>query len=626
MKLALLGLGIAAVTTFPALLLARSVPAPPKKTVIGKLDRPTTVRERFQDGEGAAPAPVVKPKTPSGTYRVIDAEFPTALSRAAYVKLVGLKPDAILDATDRFLLFFVAADDTGLAAMNTLKTAARRYQTVRTIDLPPPTVLRTLTLRAQKADEVVQGGYLGLTGKGVVVAVIDSGIDFRHPDFQTQGADGKPNTRIEAFWDSSLSEKEKAVGDPAPITYPDGQPFGTLYTREQLNADLRTATPQIGATDLVGHGTACAGIAVGQGAAIRKNMGVAPGADLIGIRLGKQGAENTYLLPAMVKWLDKVAGKRPLVVSCSFGGQYGPRNGHSVAEDHLAAVMPPDRPGRVIVVAAGNENREDLHARVTAAGTDAPGKLTFKSENGGTIEWIVPNDRLAEMRFRGAPGTVLSTSFVKDDVTGETTVTQRVKSGEGTLELFSNAGKSITVDAYRGQGELNFTGACVSKEAQVTTPGSALNVLTIGSYDWNDAFDNKTITFKAGPQLEVGKISPYSNGGPLRGGTEARPDFASPGQWWTAPQAAGTKAMMLDDSGKYRIFNGTSAATPYTAGICALLLEKKPALTTNQIRQTLRRCATSDTFTGTVPNSRWGAGKLDVPAIRRALTSLTSLP
>lgn len=626
MKLALLGLGIAAVTTFPALLLARSLPAPPKKTVIGKVDRATTIRERFQDGEGAAPAPVVKPKTPSGTYRVIDAEFPSALTRASFVKLAGLKDDAILDATDRFLLFFVPADETGLAAMSVLKTAAKRYQTVRTIDLPPASVLRQLTIRQQKADEVVRGGYLGLTGKGVLVAVIDSGIDFRHPDFQTLGADGKPNTRIEMLWDTSLSEKERAVGNAAPLTYPDGQPFGTLFTREQLNADLRAATPQIAPTDLVGHGTACAGIAVGQGAANRFNKGVAPGADLIGIRLGKQDAANTYLLPAMVKWLDKVAGKRPLVVSCSFGGQYGPRNGRTVAEDHLAAVMPPDKPGRVLVVAAGNENREDLHARVTAAGSDAPGKLTFKSVNGGTIEWIVPNDRLPEMRFKGATGTVLSTSFVKDDVTGETTVTQRVKAGECTLELYSNAGTTLTIDAYRGQGDIDFTGTCVSKEAQVGTPGSARNVLTIGSYDWNDSFDSKVIKFVTGPQLTVGTISTYSNGGPLRGGTEARPDFAAPGQWWTAPQATSTKASMLDASGKYRIFNGTSAATPYTAGICALLFEKKPTLTTNQLRQLLRRCATSDTNTGTVPNSRWGAGKLDVPAIRRALTSLTSLP
>ena len=431
-----------------------------------------------------------------------------------------------------------------------------------------------------------------------------------------------PTSRIEALWDTSLSEKEKTIGDPAPLAYPDGQPFGTVYTRDQLTADLRAATPKIGVTDAVGHGTGCAGLAAGSGIANRNYLGVAPGATLIGVRLGKMGADNTYLLPALVKWLDKTAGNRPLVVSCSFGGQYGPRNGHSIAEDHLAAVLPATKPGRVVVVAAGNEYTDDLHARVRAAGTDAAGKLAFTSASGGSLEWIVPNDRLAEMRFRAPAGTVLSTSFEKDAVTGETTVTQKVKAGAATLELFSSAGKEVTLDAYRAGGDLSFTGPCVSKEAQVGTPGSAPNVLAIGSYDWNTDFDKKVIQYTNGPRVEVGKISFYSNGGPLRGGADARPDFAAPGQWWAVPQASGTKAMMLDSTGKYRIFNGTSAATPYAAGICALLLEKKPTLSADALRRILRKSATGDALTGPVPNSRWGAGKLDVPAVTRAVGSL----
>ena len=172
-----LGIGIAA--AFPAILLARLPAAAPPKKVTGKIDRAASVRERFLGDDPASAAPVVKPTSATATYRVIEAEFASPLGRAAFASLAGLKPDAILDATDRFLLFFVPADESGVATMATLKLSARRWETVRTLNLPPPTVLRQLTYRGGTPDEVVRGGISGLTGKGVVLAVIDSGIDFQ---------------------------------------------------------------------------------------------------------------------------------------------------------------------------------------------------------------------------------------------------------------------------------------------------------------------------------------------------------------------------------------------------------------------------------------------------------------
>src|SRR5207253_7488596 len=115
-----------------------------------------------------------------------------------------------------------------------------------------------------------------------------------------------------------------------------GSPVGTLYSRNQLNEELRSTWPHIPTGDLLGHGTACAGVAAGNGkndpANRRITKGVAPEADLIAVRIGgtklmdgslSYELRNGYLLDAICNWLDTVAASRPLVVSCSWGSQAG---------------------------------------------------------------------------------------------------------------------------------------------------------------------------------------------------------------------------------------------------------------------------------------------------------------
>ena len=75
--------------------------------------------------------------------------------------------------------------------------------------------------------------------------------------------------------------------------------------------------------------------------------------------------------------------------------------------------------------------------------------------------------------------------------------------------------------------------------------------------------------------MKVGEMSSYSSPGYRRIGSAVKPEVTSPGQWYTAP-APMNVAADRDTTGQYQQFNGTSAATPYTAGCVALLFQKKP--------------------------------------------------
>src|SRR5205823_8102534 len=90
--------------------------------------------------------------------------------------------------------------------------------------IPPPLPAKPSAVAARAAEPVIRGQLKGMTGQGVLVAVIDSGVDFRHPDFQ----DATGRSRIRWYWDTQLPYRE-GRGQPGPYTYPNGTPIGTLF-------------------------------------------------------------------------------------------------------------------------------------------------------------------------------------------------------------------------------------------------------------------------------------------------------------------------------------------------------------------------------------------------------------
>ncbi|HUE80914.1 MAG TPA: S8 family serine peptidase [Pyrinomonadaceae bacterium] len=569
-------------------------------------------------------------------YGVVNVEFQNAAARVAFKQ-----PGAtVLTAFDRFADMFINS-------LEVLDAIAKRPEVVwvdwaGSASAPPPPSGETTPPTRQIPDRIVRGGISGLTGKGVIIAIVDTGIDFRHPDFITYDNQGQPTSRLLYMWDTTSNAFDaQKIGSKAPFSYPNGASIGTLYTRDQLNAELRSGTKRIPPADLNGHGTACASVAAGNGNGDRvtgglnrpETIGVATEADLIAVKIDQgddaDGLENSYLLNAAVEWMDRVAGARPLVVSCSFGGHKGGHDGQLVAERHLDARFPMTKRGRAIVIAAGNEGSDTFHSRADFAGesqaklvkwnTQSVASLTiyFDSNDGKDISYALAGKTRGELK-----------SLWTNPFTNQLAARLSIEPGVGGIWLLNKSGKSMKANLYLfGRGE--FAPDDVTFETLVGTPGTSSNAITVGSYDWNHIFHQKGALYSIGDvcglgkELTVGALSCYSSPGYTRNG-KVKPEFVAPGEWFTSSYAknhdgTGVSQWRVDSTGNYVAMNGTSASTPYAAGIIALMLQKKPGLTYGEIRNLLTANVSRDAFTGSVPNPRWGHGKLDLTAVQKIL-------
>jgi subtilisin family serine protease len=479
---------------------------------------------------------------------------------------------------------------------------------------------------------IVRGGVGDLKGKDVLVAVIDTGIDFRHPDFITQ-VDGKPTSRLLYLWDT-LRAHEPGVGAPGPITFPNSQPVGTIYSRDDLTADLR-GEKKLDVGDDEGHGTACAGVAAGGGKAQAEAVGVAPEADLIAVRIGSkdQGVANAVLLNAIGAWLDKVATRhgRPLVASCSFGGHDGAPHGKRVDERHLSKLFAADRPGRIICIAAGNEGYRNIHTAVTFK-KDEPALVTWNARVGGGLQIYLGKAQPGDVEIRPAQDTHVEVPAPSIHLlTGGLIYRIELPKGKGGLYLGTPRDGTFAADAYlpnwqEEERSIQFTSGLAVNLNQVASPASALGAIAVGSYDFDDRFSyqgrlRSVPNLRTLKPLQLGALSDYSNAGYVHEGA-VKPEITGPGRYFTAPAPDKVKDLIRDTTDRYQLFDGTSAATPYVAGVVALLLRKDHNLTAERFRGLMQKYATRDDETGTCPNPSWGHGKLDLDAVKRMIKAL----
>ena len=223
----------------------------------------------------------------------------------------------------------------GYAVVTLPESEIKAYSAREQIEfMEKPKRLYFVTFQAREASCIlpVQTGSNGLTGKGILVGVVDSGVDFFHPDFRNE--DG--SSRILRLWDQSVN------GNP-----PNGYTKGTEYTKEEIDEALvlgetegrrfialhieeaPVARPLIPSGDFSGHGTAVLGIAAGNGrASDGVNRGVAYESEILVVKMGNAGTNSFPRTTELMEGIDYLVRQaaalgKPIAINISFGNNYG---------------------------------------------------------------------------------------------------------------------------------------------------------------------------------------------------------------------------------------------------------------------------------------------------------------
>ncbi len=200
-------------------------------------------------------------------------------------------------------------------------------------------------------------GAYNLTGRGTLIGIIDTGIDYAHPDFisETQGS------RVRYIWDQTIP------GNP-----PAGFITGTEYTNDQINAALMQPTREmqlalVPSRDIIGHGTAMAGIAAGNGrGSNRQYLGVAPECELVIVKVGREGGTgavptDTQVMLGIKYVLSRAREEnKPISILLGVGDNLGSHDGNAVLERYINQMADVWRSN--FVVGTGNQANKGSHA------------------------------------------------------------------------------------------------------------------------------------------------------------------------------------------------------------------------------------------------------------------------
>lgn len=460
---------------------------------------------------------------------------------------------------------------------------------------------------------------VSLYGQGILVAIIDSGIDYANIDFRN--ADG--STRIRYLWDQSLNP---ADGETAPVGYS----IGVEYTKGQIDEALNAQTVSeqrrlVRSQDISGHGTAVAGVAAGNGRnSGGRYAGVAMQSELIVVKLGNPIQEGFPRTTELMMGIDYIIRKAlelrmPVAVNISFGNTYGGHDGTTLLERYIDDVSNIWK--SVFCIGTGNEVASAGHTsgRIISEGEETIQLAIQSRQSSISIQiWKEYTDQieisiinpsgvrvgpvpeiLGPHRFRigqteillyyGEPSPYsISQEIYIDLLPVESYLT------EGIWRIVLSAGKIVTGQyemwlpsdnvLNRGTGFLFPTDATT-----LTIPSSASRAISVGAYD------ARTFAY-----------ADFSGRGFTRLTNMVKPDLVAPG----------VEVMTTTVGGGYAAFTGTSFATPFVTGSAALLMEwgivrgNDPYLYGEKVKAYLRRGAKKVPGFDEYPNEEVGYGAL----------------
>ena len=487
------------------------------------------------------------------------------------------------------------------------------------------------SVAATKADQN-WGRSTPLTGRGVIVGIVDDWLDFTLQDFQ----DGN-GTRVLSLWDQGLSS-----GSPASAGY------GVEYDKKAINSALAQLDPFASVPHYPpsgAHGTHVTGIAVSNGTSTGTHTGVAPDADIIFVRPATHGQPLTSSdrVVEAIKYIFEKAREygKPAVVNVSLGHNGGRHDGESVVEraiDHLL-----ESKGRSLVKSAGNEGDWQTHTsgRLAAEelgtlrwvfGGGLPGKPAAaahqRDRTPNTLEiWYSSRDR-----FRvcvGTPGNLPawtpdvnpgenhqvtlsgSTVYIESErfhaLTGQARIFVRVgpppgvgfspgnwlvkltalEAVDGNFQSWIERDVRDPGNAFADQSFFRFP----DRNRTISPPGTIRRGIAVANYDHRATPPAPAQSSSAGPT----------------GDDRPKPEIAAPGTGIISSNAAG------HSSGVYRTSKtGTSMSAPHVTGIIAQLFQHDSELTAAQIRAILIASARQPgMFRPVAFDGSWGYGAVD---------------
>lgn len=491
----------------------------------------------------------------------------------------------------------------------------------------------TISVEASGIGTVQRNPYLNLFGRGVLVGIVDTGIDYTHQAFLYNDN----TTRILSIWDQSVQE-----GTP-----PAGFSYGSEYNRDLINIALKAQDPRsiVPVTDPNGHGTAIASVVAGRPNLDNSFSGIIPESELVVVKLkeAKQNLKQIFFVPEDklcyqesdimlgISYLIAIAQSlsRSLVICIAVGSNQGGHDGSGALSNYLNYLA--RLPGIGISVSAGNEGNSSRHyfnnttappfyndfeLRVGEADKifsmeiwpNAHGRLSIdiSSPNRESTQPIYPSiGGCRRFNFIFIPTILWVNNFLFEEETGDQFILLRFQNAQAGIWRFriqSDDNDPLSFHSWLPSGNMISSDTYFlnpNPDTTITSPGNGTHQLTVTAYNqFNDS------------------ILIESSRGYTRNGL-VKPDIAAPG--YQIPCAV--------PGNLYGTITGTGAAASHAAGAVGMVLEwaiprgNYTTITGNDINRLIIRGAQRKNSL-TYPNNIWGYGQLDVNNLFQRLTNI----
>jgi len=500
-------------------------------------------------------------------------------------------------------------------------------------------------------------------GKGVILGVIDSGIELDHPDFQ----DSTGKTRVLYVWDQGVTYD--------PSRQAENYLYGIEWDSSAINSGASTHDDK---ANEFGHGSNVTGAAASNGLAKGNIKGVAPEVHIISVATDFRKPNWLQTIAEAVDYIYTKADSMnmPCVINASVGTYIGSHDGLDISARIIDRKIK-EKEGRAFVCAAGNAAQIPFHLRQepnndtvftwfesNAAQHSGLGGLYFEvwsdSIDFDDVKFAIGADREVSNNFEFRGRTVfdsISTRLnviYRDSIIGHSgKVLARIETyaeksqgryklevamvdpdssdylfrfetiGSGKLDIWASRSlfrhsdmRKVNLPSVANYPSIANYKKPDTLQTMVSSFTCLPSAITVGNYINRNTYTDVT-GIKRTMGVIPGSISPNSSLGPNRQ-DYTKPDVSSAGDFMFAAgrlatiksQITSSPQKVSQDSLHFRN-GGTSMASPTVAGMVALYLEQCPKADHQQIKDDLIATAKADTYAHSLPNYTWGAGKAD---------------